>query len=129
VTGVDELVWVTLIADVNTPAEFTQYNGRIIGLPPGVPLPQLGVLVGVPGRRRPGTVTTWEWVMTGPVDKVAQAVDAIPGGGGWVVLAARDVWVSTAHALLNLGVPGAALQNGLAQLYSAAVTNDRAASP
>jgi hypothetical protein len=130
VTDLADLVWVKFVADANTPPANVQYDGRLVGVPPGVEVPSVGQILGIDGRRRPGTSPiTYEWLMTGPIDKVAEFVDTIPGAGGWTVAASRDFWVQAANALLAQGISGSALQTNLPQLYSTAITNDRTANP
>lgn len=129
-TPLDEHIRVRLIADAGTPTNLAEFHNTIVLVPPDVRVPAVGVLAGVPGRRRPGTPPVlWEWVMSGPVDRVAQAVDLIPGPGGWTDPAARTTWLGAAHELLAAGVPAGPLNQRLPQLYHAAVANDRAANP
>lgn len=127
--------WVTLVADADTPAAFTAYAGRIIGIPPGITLPTTHDTitvsgVTVPGYARPGPGGNGvEWVMQAAVDPNIAALNAIPGPAGWTDTSARDVYKTLGAALLTLGVPGTNVRTGFKQLYDAAVADYVAAHP
>lgn len=118
-------IWITLIADGSTPAEFVPYNGAKLAVPEGTVLPTSIDSIVVNG------VTVWgyarggtggpEWVMQPALDPNVVAVNAIPGGGGWQNLASRQVFYDIGLALLQLGVPGVDLRGGLLALYNASV--------
>lgn len=114
---------VTYVADADTPLPPPVPGGTVALVEPAaLPLPAAGELGGVPGWSRQ-VGGAWEWVMTGGADKIAQAVDAIPGPAGWSDQTARQVWLDAARALLRAGVPRPLLRQSLQAMYSAAVTN------
>lgn len=126
-------LWITLIADANTPAAFLPYNQGRVAVPAGTVLPtgiDYLVISGVTvwGYGRAGTSGP-EWVMQPAVSPIQLAVNAIPGQSGWTSLAARQVFYDIGQSLLQLGVSGPALAPGLKSLHDAAITNYLAAHP
>jgi hypothetical protein len=126
--------WIVLVADADTPANLTQFAGRIVGVPVGVQLPPMGTLdsitIGgntVNGYLRPSAGGYTEWVMAAPVSPTVVAVNAIPSTGSWTDLSARQVYYTIGQQLLGLGVSGVDLRNGLKALYDSAI-NDAVAA-
>lgn len=119
-------VWITLVADGQTPAQFTQYAGRIIGLPHDTVAPTGYDVLTVSGLSIPGRAQqvagNWQWVMGPAADPLIVALDAIPGAGGWRSPQARQVYLDQGSALLrDYGVSGSTLLPGLKNFYDAAV--------
>jgi hypothetical protein len=117
----DSVIWLTAVSDANTPAQYLQYNGRVVGIPASAVTGQLangypGIIYGVPGRARNGA-GGWEWVM-GAVDEVVIAVDAMMPGG-WQKPAARDAVVNIARAMLLAGITAADVQAACAAIINA----------
>lgn len=130
----ENLVWVTLIGDVDTPAAFQQYVGKTIGLPPDTPLPTqrsdyrlAGVL---PGYARQALVspTPMEWVITAETDRLLTAVDAIPGIAGFTDAAAKAAYEKLATDMRKAGLTRSAIVAGLTTAYRSAVADYQAAS-
>ncbi len=126
-------LWITLVADASTPAGQQQYAGRIIGVPAGTSLPDTldsitvsGVTLWGYARTGPGGT---EWVIQPQQDPNVAAVNAIPGPGGWVDTAARQVFYDQGLYLLKLGVPGADLRTGLKKFYDASVAEYQPRTP
>jgi hypothetical protein len=117
----DSIIWLTAVADANTPAQYLQFNGRVFGIPTSAVTGQLsngypGIVYGVPGRARndPGG---WVWVM-GTVDEVVIAVDAMMPGG-WHKPAARDAVVNIARAMLVAGIASGDVASACQAIVSA----------
>jgi hypothetical protein len=126
--------WIVLVADSDTPAELQQYQGRLVGIPAGIALPDDGHVdsITVSGltvwgylRWSPGGFH--EWVMSAPLNPNVVAINAIPVRGQWTNLDARNVYYGIGQVLLGLGVPGGDLRAGLKQLYDAANADAAAA--
>lgn len=118
------LTFVTLVADVNTPPEYTQYNGLQLSIPSSIPLPPLGTFVTlkasgvtVHGSTRLNN-NKIELLMTAAVDPNWAKVDAIPGVGGWTDQIARQGFFDHAQYLAGQGITAAALWPGLTDFYN-----------
>jgi hypothetical protein len=123
VLTVNDYVWVTAVADGQTPPEYQQYNGRIIGLPQSHFRPNETQLLGVPGVYVQNSGTGgWSFLM-GARDTAGPVLEAVPGPGGWTLPASRDVYASIGAALLAKGFTLQETGSGLAQLYAAAVAD------
>lgn len=126
-------LWVTFIADANTPTALLKYHQMPVPLPAGTVLPTGLDYVAISGVKvwgyaRAGTSGP-EWVMQPEISPIQLAVNAIPGGTGWTSLTARQTYYDIGLALLAAGVPGPALAPGLKQLHDAAIANYFAAHP
>jgi hypothetical protein len=130
VAAIDELTWVTFATDSDTPPEMSTYGGRIVGVPPGTPLPTdgTGTLFGVPGyaRAAPGG---WQWVIQPAQDPLLRFINRIPGAAGWNSQDSRNTWRRVFRRLRESGVPGQDLQAMASDLYAAAVTNHTTPPP
>lgn len=120
--------WFVTVADVDTPESLTQWAGRFVGVPHGVPLPPDGKIdsITVSGLTLWGYLRTnpnngiREWVIAAPVNPNVTAVNAIPSRGEWTDLSARGTYYAIGQALLGFGVSGPDLRTGLKNLYDAA---------
>lgn len=127
-------VWITLIADADTPAALQSHHGERVALPEGTVLPPVGqrdtLLVQgftIHGYVRDGA-TGPEWVMTAATDPNVAALNAIPGPAGWSDQAARQTYITVFRKLLKLGVSGPEARPMAKQLYDATAA-DIAAKP
>lgn len=128
---VDELVWVTLVAGTDTPAETAGYVGRVVGIEPDK-LAKLqaepGKILGVVHGHYRASNNGHEWVIGPASDPLVRVVNRLPGAGGWVDTSARDVWQAAVTQLRTLGLPPGQVQSLLQSLYRAALA-DRNARP
>jgi len=119
--------WFVTVADGDTPANLTQWAGRFIAVPPGIPLPMDGKIdsITVSG------ITLWgylrydqngirQWVIAGQPNPNVVAINAMPARGQWTDLTARQVYYTIGQQLLGVGVSGTDLRAGLKALYDAA---------
>lgn len=119
------LTFVTLRSDLQTPAQFTQFEGLRLSIPEAVTLPALGEYstmtasgVTVFGFTRTGAGGDLEWLMTPQVDPALAKVNDIPGVGGWSDPTAKAGYLSQGKALQGLGVSAATLWPGLTNFYN-----------
>jgi hypothetical protein len=124
--------WLVVIADVDTPPEFVQYNNRIVGVPVGVVLPPFGQIDSITiqgitlwGYLRPSAGGYNQWVMGAAPNANQIAIDVIPGIGHWTLTGdpGRAVYYELGQALLGMGVSGVELRAGLKRFYDAAVAD------
>lgn len=135
------LVWIEVETDSSTPAEFVQYDGRVIGVSQEVfatlpTSPNVGFLFGTRGTLlAPGPLGFPRWLIVGVlVPAVITGLDNIPAANGtpegWKSAPARAVYQQTARSLIeDYKVPPAVCVGGLANLYKAAVGNHVAPAP
>jgi hypothetical protein len=131
----DEYVWVTLIGDSNTPAQFQPYIGRVIGFPPDadvLPLPtepsNYRLAGHLPGYARPALVspTPWEWIITAPSDALLLAIQKIPGANGFTNPASGQLYTQLAVQMRAAGLTASAIKAGLSTAYAAAIADYQA---
>ena len=129
-----ELNWFVTFADADTPASLAGWAGRIVGVPPGTPLPAYGKLDSITvsgitlwGYLREDQNGNKQWVIAGQPNPNVVAINAIPVHGSWTSLTARQVYYDIGQSLLGLGVSGSDLRSGLKALYDAAVADAVAA--
>lgn len=124
-TDISQLGMIKFVSDADTPANFAQYNGLIVGLPADapsqLPVTEHGVaLYGVYGFARLGA-EGWEWVMRERVSRALRlALNQIPPGG-WNVTESRQVYRQAGRVLLDTKMAEANIPTFLANLYHAAV--------
>lgn len=117
------LTFLTLVADMSTPAEYTQYNGLTLTIPEAVSLPPLGEYfsltasgITVHGSTRAG-LNGMEFLMTAATDPDLLKVDEVPGAAGWSSQTSREGYLSQAKYLKGQGVTGPVLWPGLKNFY------------
>lgn len=117
------LTFLTLRADVNTPAIYTQYDGLRLTVPQSVTLPPQGEYstlqasgVTVYGYIRTAPDGSLEWLMTPQQDPVVAQIDTLVAGG-WTDQPARTGYANQAKYLLGQGITSAVLWPGLKSFY------------
>jgi hypothetical protein len=124
--------WIVLVSDFDTPSDFVQYAGRIVGVPNGITLPNQGQIdsITIQGITLYGYLRTspggfLEWVMAAAPNPNQVYIDSIPAGGSWTLTGSpgRQVYYEIGQALLGFGVTGQQLRPGLKNLHDAAVAN------
>lgn len=132
-TALDDMVWVTLIGDADTPAQFQSYIGKVIGVPPGTPLPtfpsEYRLAGALPGYARPSLVspTPMEWIITAAVDSLLLALNTIPGPQGFTRAQSKTDYVALAVDMRRSGLTRSAILAGLTTAYRSAVADYQAA--
>lgn len=126
----------TLVSDASTPPNLVQFAGIRIIWPDGITQPTIGVpnTLVIQGQELPGYLRTagdgsYEWVLTGGIDPIVQALNGIPGADGWASPSARDIYANIGGQLLGKGVTLNDVRTALTQLYNGAVSNYVAAHP
>lgn len=129
----NELMWMTLVTGADTQPEHVQYAGRVLGVPAGTdvgsgptnPGKILGVY-GYPVAAAPGALIPTNWVMSSSLPTAAKTyIHNIPNTG-WLVPAAETAFQDEARKLIVFGAPMAEVGVLLTNLWTAAVTNERA---
>lgn len=121
-------------ATPDTPAAAQPLDGLTFHFPPeylaglGSGPTNPGAIKGVRGYLDEPTPGDRRWVMTGELTAAQRAaIDAIPGGLGWVDQAARTTYIDRGRQLRrDYAVPGPDLHIILDTLYDAAATNRNA---
>lgn len=130
----NDLSWMVLTTGPDTQPEHMQYGGRIIGVPSGTDVGSgpsnpgriLGVW-GYPVANPPGSPVPTNWVMTSSLPGAYRDyIHNIPNTG-WLDPATETTFQNVARALIEFPVPAAQVGEVLTLLWTAAVTNERAA--
>lgn len=125
-----DTVFVRVTKDVDTDPSFVVYDGVLLGMTtaqvaalptsPDTITVSTGVnQVVVPGFKRTQPDGSVQWVMS-TVDPNLAMLLALPGAGGWVDTAARDVWANMGIELRNRGIQPADLNVLFPLLFNAA---------
>jgi hypothetical protein len=133
--GFNDLTFVTLVADADTPARFASRVGKVVGVAPNMvsPLPAKDTgarLYDMPGYAQLNpTSGDVEWVMGEVVNKATRtAIRTIPGSV-FVNAGSRQAYLDTAVTLHNAGIPAGQIVNLLTALYNAAAVEVAARTP
>lgn len=126
-TTIEQLQFVTLVSDEDTPNQYLPLVGKVVGVPPDMvnPLPTdpgPWTLYGIRGYARTNPVTGGkEWVMTDLLDRTTrQVMNRLPGPAGWTLNEGARTYRDIARRLLELRVPAEEVRTLLTSAFNAA---------